>query len=241
MGILYKELELVKYVVDQFAQSTFKRAAFISYPDILITREKLKQIFGKVVDDCPAHPKSKEIIEWHKAQKQLNEIICINSLMSRMGFTSTFVDLVNARGFERILDLGSKELRELGEFELIVDIALQHCSNIGIAFRSVARACVLGGYILHFNPLTAVNQGFFNVCPEFYKEFYENNGFKIIKHLIVTGKFEEILYSGEILYDKRMRDVPDNSFNIILVKRLGYKPIEFPIQNKFQKWPNSLL
>lgn len=241
MGILYKELELLKYAVDQLVSADYKSAAFVSYPDILVSRESLRKIFGSVVDKCSVHPKSAEIIKWHKAQNYVKEIICTQSLMTNLGFKSTFIDLINARGFEQNLDLNWKELSELGQFDLIVDIALQHCSNIGFAFRSVARACRVNGYILHFNPVTAVNQGFFSICPEFYKQFYVTNGFKLIKHFIVTGKFEEILYPSEILYHTRMRDIPDNSYNVVLVRREIYSHIVFPVQNKFEKWPNSLL
>lgn len=88
------------------------------------------------------------------------------------------VDVKAHKGVERIADLNYPV--ELGAYDLVVDCGtIEHCPNVFQAVKNAAGAVKPGGKILHHSPVTMMNHGYFNVCPVFFRDYYELNGWQI--------------------------------------------------------------
>ena len=92
------------------------------------------------------------------------------------------IDIVSARGNERIVDLNMPLPDNLRlRFDLVIDTGTcEHCFNVAQAFMNSCQALAIGGYLVHAAPINKCNHGFWNFCPGVYPDFLGDNGFEII-------------------------------------------------------------
>ena len=66
-------------------------------------------------------------------------------------------------------------------FDLLIDTGtLEHCFNVGQAFKNTCEAMRQGGLIVHGAPLNRFNHGFWSFNPTLYHDFLGDNGFQIL-------------------------------------------------------------
>jgi hypothetical protein len=136
--------------------------------------------------------------------------------------------LRNWGGNELVADLNFPH--SFGEFDLVIDPGtIEHCFNIATAVINAAQSVKVGGHIVHVNPVTMVNHGFYNLCPTFYYDFYLENGFEIVE---AFAALEEM--KGAFPHKGRVGYAPEVSA-YVLARRLEAKPFKFPIQAKYAR------
>ncbi len=91
-------------------------------------------------------------------------------------------------------------------------------SNVGQAMKNLASTVKGGGIIFQATPLNSFNHGFYNMCPTFYYDFYEENGFTVEwLRGICDSVFSPKLF--ELPKYQRFKGVPENSALIAVVRR----------------------
>jgi len=45
---------------------------------------------------------------------------------------------------------------------------MEHCFNVGQTIRNIVDMTKVGGFVIHLNPMTMINHGFFNYHPRFF-------------------------------------------------------------------------
>jgi hypothetical protein len=155
---------------------------FLSYPDLLLSRNDLLSYFkAEDVDRFPMRADSEDIWRWHGLSDKSDPVVDSVSLFSSLGIRPTIIDIVAARGVEQIVDLNFPlDEKFIAKFDLVVDTGTcEHCFNVGQAFVNACSAVKKDGYIIHAAPLSRTNHGFWNFCPTVYPDFFGDNGFAL--------------------------------------------------------------
>ena len=233
-GRLHNELQIK-------AGDKQKSVLSLGYPDMLVSRELITEVFGGDLGErIPYHEDSDAILRWHSAQGFLEGIPDTRTFFEELGYTFKVVDIVEARGSEIILDL-NYPIEEIHhqQYDVIIDGGtLEHCFNIAQAIKNVAECVAPGGYIINCNPFSCFNHGFYNLNPTFYFDFYLENGFEVVFHdLIIDAVRDPKLIS--VPATNRFVQGPIDASNILVAHRRKVQEIAWPIQTKYKK--NSTL
>lgn len=156
-----------------------RRMLCLGYPDVLVTEAQLDQLCGPGTSAAVAwRDDSQEILGWHGLRGRLARVAETRSVFARAGIECDFVDIVASRGFERVLDLNEPAPPDLaGRYDLVYDGGtMEHCFNVGQVMRNIFGFARVGGAIVHVNPVSCVNHGFFNFSPTFYQDWYVQSG-----------------------------------------------------------------
>ena len=129
------------------------------------------------------------------------------SIVDSKGGSITSVDIKAHKGGEVVGDLNYPI--DIGQYDLVVDCGTtEHCSNIFQAIKNAAGAVKVGGRILHHSPVSMINHGYYNICPVFFRDYYEVNGWSLERfdmmnindNIITVGNpFERIKCDQEFL------------------------------------------
>lgn len=211
----------------------------LAYPDVIASRDEVKNVFGQKMKDVPARKDGKLSLNWHKAHNITDEVLDTKSMFKELGYEMDSFDIVTGRGGEMIHDL-SHPLPPLhhahNSYDLVFDCISNQVFNVAQAWWTMIQCCRVGGYIISVTPVQMVNQGFWNVSPAAYEDFFTANGMKVERQSIVG------VYSmkDKIKLDPMIRErhVPDDTMNVVFMKKLReqHKPI-WPVMSKFKKHP----
>jgi hypothetical protein len=212
----------------------------LGYPDVLVSTEQAQQYLGAEAAARLAYrPDSASIIAWHALDAHLDRVIDAESLFDVMGMKLTVVDLVASRGGERIVDLNEPLAADLvGAFDIVLDAGtMEHCFNVGQAVRNILAMAKVGGFVIHMNPMTMINHGFFNFSPTFYHDFYGQNGHQLIAPICgVSTNGIKVNYQ-KVDHTRRQR-VPDSTTMVLSVARkLNDSVPIWPMQSKYLQNP----
>ncbi len=208
----------------------------LGYPDVMVSTEQAQQHLGaETAARLRYRADSDAILNWHRLKPYLDRVIDAQSLFDAMGLELTVVDLVASRGGERILDLnGPLDADLVGGFDIVLDAGtMEHCFNVGQAVRNILDMAKVGGFIIHQNPMTMINHGFFNFSPTFYHDFYGQNGHQLVAPIcgVATNGIE--VDSRKLDHIKRA-SVPDSMTMIVAVARKQHaRPATWPMQSKY--------
>ena len=114
---------------------------------------------------------------------------------------------------------------------------MEHCFNVGQAVRNILEMAKVGGFVIHLNPMTMINHGFFNFSPTFYHDFYGQNGHQLMAPICgVSVKGIKVNYQ-KVDHTRRER-VPESMTMVLSVarKQNANAPI-WPMQSKYLKNP----
>ena len=154
---------------------------------------------------------------------------CVDTeeFFEKMGAKSVrYIDIDDFYGKEDIVDLNHPQA--LGEYDLIIDPGtLEHCFNVGQAWKNIIEAVRLNGYIYHNNPVSMINHGFWNFSPTVYHDVYTQNGFECSFVLQQNGDPFSI---DEVT--KRLKVEPESQSQV-LAKRTTMQQFKYPIQDKY--------
>lgn len=151
-------------------------------------------------------------------------------LFEQLDAELTCVDVIAHDGREVVADLNYPH--DFGEFDLVIDAGtVEHCFNIGQAIVNAANAVKVGGKVMHTNPISMCNHGFYNVCPTVFFDFYMANGFKALGMQVRdrNGEGDEKPFHPVDRFP-----VEDRWGSYFLAKRLEKKPPTYPVQSKYR-------
>lgn len=253
MALPFYALSAFKKLIDPNLKAGSK-VCFLSYSDIVATPKAVADLFGFKVQHLKLRDDAEDILKWHKAHHITKEIVDTLHLFNNLlGYAVTVTDIVNARGCELFLDLNNP-LPESdpfegipnfhGEFDFVFENCIDHCFNVGQAFKNSAEMVAKDGYIMHLNPLLMINHGFFSPSPTVYFDFYAANGFEIVSYRAFQGiqqvEKDYELWPNKDVY-KRLKNINHDSMQLVVAKRTEVKEIVWPTQKKFQLHPMSKL
>jgi len=186
----------------------------LGYPDIMASSDQLREIFGYT----PARFTTGN--KWIKYPVPDSEELC-----QKLGSKLTIVDYVSERGCEIVANMN--EPHDLGKFDLVIDPGtLEHCFNIGQAMMNAANAVKLGGRIFHISPMSMINHGFYNLCPTWFSDFYEQNGWTIESFAVVA------LADPVCKLTDRFTTTVEHLIRVVAQRKTD-AALHFPIQSKY--------
>lgn len=226
-------IETTTYNLLQQIETEGKTCLCLGYSDLLVDPELIK---GKYTERMDAD----KIRAWHHWPHPVYDTteVLINELLFKK---VDYVDIVQVRGPERIVDLNYPEDWHGEKYDVVIDGGTsEHCFNIGQVFKNILAAVQPdGGIVIHINPLNMMNHGFWNICPTAYVDFYGDNGFEMLSGCGVAGPVSErqvIKYTKEHLYGRFQFGNPVEVTNIMAFQRRTTKdgPIVWPMQSKYR-------
>lgn len=158
------------------------RVLCLGYPDLLVAESYLRKNVESAELKLVESPPQKWLQDWHGWDKPIYET---DAVLRAMGYSVTYADIKPSRGVETVLDLNDRLPAPLrGEFDAVLDLGtLEHCLNVGQAFRNVGEALKPNGVVLHANPLQMTNHGWWSFSPEVYHGLYD----KVDLHIFYWG------------------------------------------------------
>lgn len=209
----------------------------LSYPDLLASKDDIARQFGENISNAmKVRSDTKQILAWHGAQNVYSEIYDTNILFDLLGLKVDYIDIVNARGIERIVDLNEPLPEDLAEqYDIVLDTGtLEHCFNVGQAFKNMAMCPNKGGYIIHAAPLSSFNHGFWSMNPTLYFDFMSDNGYEIHYLRGINGNPSTGYQVIELPAFNRFGSVPDGTSIFCVAERKSIQPIIWPVQRKYR-------
>jgi hypothetical protein len=102
----------------------------------------------------------------------------------------------------------------------------------------MAELVKLGGCILHINPVSMFNHGFYNLNPTLYNDFYSENGFKLLYlKAVVNMVFAPQLVDVPTM--ARIEELPANATLVCAARRVSHQPVRWPMQAKYRLTPHQ--
>lgn len=214
-------MALNEYTLSLLSQIEFTSVLSFGYPDIVVSRETLVEITGIEVEKVSGHGSG-----WHGVKFPLPDTL---EFFQKKGAHLTCVDYKQLRGYEIVADLNYPH--DFGEFDVVIDPGtIEHCFNVSQAAFTAANSVKEGGYILHVNPVSMVNHGFYNLSPTWYFDFYESNGFDVLRCFVVGKNFENDLPHKDRVI------IPPEVSAYTLARRRVKTSLKPPIQAKYKKF-----
>ncbi len=210
------------------------RAACLGYPDLIVTEESLRSLFGEqAVSMWPKSKWTEEIVAWHGIPRDFGAIYDSQTLFDKYGVNARFFDVKAHRDCEEPLDLNQEISHDLKQaFDLLIDTGtLEHCFNVGIAFRNMCEMTSHKGIVISAAPLTKVNHGFWCFSPTAYFDGFVQNGFKVLSFLGVISeagkpKLIDIHPTQRVI-------LPPESIMIAVARREALQDFIWPVQSKY--------
>lgn len=200
------------------------RALFLGYPDLLLN----EQFDVKEADDW------QRIAAWHGWDGPIYDT---DAVLREFGIDATYIDIHASRGPELIYDLNETIPWVAPKFDVVVDAGtIEHCFNIATAMWNVRKLCVVGGHMLHGNPISMTGHGFYNLSPTFYADWARHNGDIIITALILAGRI-----GARDVYEMPMTkrfSPPAKANSLVLIKRGEGWGRGWPMQGKYLENPD---
>ncbi|MGH6894344.1 MAG: hypothetical protein ACREEP_19015 [Dongiaceae bacterium] len=212
----------------------------LGYPDVLVSENQARQILGpEVAARLTYRPDSEQILAWHRLQSSLDRVVDAESLFAALGMRFTAVDLVPSRGCERVVDLNQAVPADLvGNFDIVLDAGtMEHCFNVGQAIVNILAMARTGGFIIHLNPLSMINHGFYNFSPTYYHDFYGQNGHKLVSpiHGVSIDGIEAQPHQVQPTARQAMN--PSVSMVLCVARKNHDRPPIWPMQSKYLQNP----
>ncbi|MDO8288675.1 MAG: hypothetical protein Q7T44_05600 [Parvibaculum sp.] len=122
--------------------------------------------------------------------EQVSVVPTLDSFFTLYGNVKVDVlDFAKYEGSEIIQDLNDPVPDGLVEkYDFVIDGgATEHVFDIARALVNCAKMTKVGGFVYHAVPMNMLNHGFYNLSPTLLCDFYEDNGFEVVKCLGVPS------------------------------------------------------
>lgn len=238
MAIEMQFLALIKQVLDRRRQvkPADLSALCLAYPDLLVTKNNLEGLFSpELVARLPMRDDAAKIWEWHGLPGFAEPLYDAMALFEALNVKAEVIDIVAARGMERIVDLNTPLPADLeARFDFDIDTGTcEHCFNVAQAFSNACAAVAVGGYLVHAAPLTRMNHGFWNFSPTVYPDFLLDNGFKILFMSGMTCDLVKVFGPFEVPPFARFA-APADAGIFVVAERLEQRAFTWPVQRKYR-------
>ena len=221
--------DLIDVIKNHSSPTTENRKVLcLGYPDFLVDEEHLISIFGEeFVNKIPEEPMTDAVRAWHKSS--LPKIFDPLWILKHFGFESVIFDLISHRGIETIVDLNEPITNLYSEqFDLVIDTGtLEHCFNVGQAFKNICSTVKKDGVFITAAPVSKLNHGYWNFGTIVHADGFTQNGFEILKTSYICR--------NEIVEPERMtwKNVPAKTSVTTIAKRTTVKNWVWPTQGKY--------
>lgn len=200
------------------------RIASLGYPDIIADVGAMPGLIYR--DDSEAICKRHGL-----ANTQIPDA---HSFLGLLGCELHVYDIVRERGCEILCDLNERLDPKLKayNYDIVLDVGtVEHCFNIAQAMVNMAGMVKMGGYIIHENPFSMGNHGFYNLNPTFFTDFYEANGFELEQCFLTSrnGDFAEAPRTKRFKWEGQELNV------FALARRTAMQPFVWPCQTKYKQ------
>lgn len=144
--------------------------------------------------------------------------------------STTILDAIAHTGIERIVDL-NEWVPDIAADVVLDSGTLEHCFNIGRAFRSAAEMVNPGGLLFLTGPLYMLNHGYWTYNPCALFDGLGCNGFEILEYKAVPFQRE---YSVKITEQRDL--LPTQEFAQLAVAKRVWQDEKWnwPIQGKYK-------
>jgi len=247
MPLVEYSLVALKAVMDRQELRSHRSILCFSYPDVIVPQARLVEIFGDRVKGLPIRNDSQKTVEWHKAQGILTDVVDTAALFDRLGYKFRCIDVTEGRGGEFIHDLSEWVRPGWGYHgnDIVFDCISHQVFNVATAWFNMASVCRPGGAVVSVTALNLVNNGYWNISPAAYHDFFEKKLKFECHYRAVSTKYgkAETVPTDPVT---RLRNVPDDAVNLFV----GYKPddctlpidptdVKWPTMTKFDRFPKS--
>jgi hypothetical protein len=235
MAISLNYLGLLDYAVSCLDQANRARAFCLSVPDILVGLAQLNAKYGERMQDVERRRDSLEILRYHGLPGNFGEIVDTRSFFAKcLRLDAVFFDAKVLRGYEEVGDLNEPlPPQHVRRYGLVIDSGtLEHCFNVGVAFKNMCDCVSVNGVVLTTAPVTMVNHGFYNFCPTIYVDGFLDNGFEILKMFVAN---RDVFYELDTSLATRRLDLPPESVMHCLARRKLDTQFKWPVQSKYKK------
>ncbi len=236
MALALPIIQTIGAIVDKLPAGTRRlKVLSLAHPDLLMSVDQIPRVFPNH-DPGKIQPRadSADVRKRHGLPESTGDLPDTRSLFDAIGCDITIVDVVEAGDVDRIVDLNEPLDAEYREaFDLVLDPGtVEHCFNIGQAIRNAATSVAADGFVLHANPMSMFNHGFYNLNPTLFYDFYSQNGFEI--HLIaaMTGPAAARKFV-DVPAVKRFRNAPPEARMVSVARRMDVREIGWPTQTKY--------
>jgi hypothetical protein len=200
------------------------RVLCLGYPDIFTTGQP------------PTDAERQQIAKWHHWKGGIEDA---GHFFGKQDLDAEYWDVTQARGPERVINLDSFDTDRdwIGDgYALVLDPGtIEHIANIGNCWRTLCAVTALNGIVIHSNPLTMANHGFYSIHPTAYLDLYEANGFKVESLTELSGPLD----------NRTIRDVntthrfqpSQNAVVMCVARKARDVPFTWPIQSKYRANP----
>lgn len=228
MGVDNFYFSKLKEVIDKnFDLGVRKKVVCLGYPDFLVGTDLLVSLYGDdFVKTVPVDPDKINIQKWHKYD---GEVYDPSYIFNFHNFDMIVIDKIKHRGNEILADLNFNLDKSLHRsFDLLIDTGtLEHCFNVGTAFKNMCDLIKVGGVIMTCAPVSKINHGYYNFCPIMYDDGFITNGFDLLEKIYINKK-------GQTLSEPNSKHgIENRSVMIGLAKRVNDIEFVFPIQRKY--------
>lgn len=206
----------------------------LSYPDLIVRRNLLSRFFKEdILQSWSVSKFQGEIKKWHGLPADHGEVFETENLFKAYDFDVEFLDVKAFRGVERILDLNEPLTLDLkGRYDLVVDTGtLEHCFNVGNAFRCMCEMVRKDGFLISAAPLSKMNHGFWNFSPTAYVDGLSQNGFEVIS-LDALVSTKEGVKKAKLPSVKRFM-IASEAIAIVVARRRSIQNFRWPTQSKY--------
>jgi len=211
-----------------------RRVLSLGYPDIL------------TLADTPTDPERVSIAAWHRWSGGIEDA---GHFFGKQELEPEYWDVTQARGPERVVDLNEvtqdlyghtwfsgDDFSPRNTFGLVIDPGtIEHIANIGNCWRILCAVTARNGFVIHSNPLTMANHGFYSIHPTAYADIYEANGFKVEMMVEMSGPREKRVLR-EVPPYARYQPAAD-SIMLVVARKLEDVPFVWPTQRKYRVNP----
>jgi hypothetical protein len=233
MGIEnYFYSELIDVIDNQLQDKTNKKVLCLGYPDLLVDEDFLENLYGTdFVQTIPEDQCAADIKNWHH-RPSLSKVFDICWLLKHHGFEITIFDNTKHRGYETIVDLNEPiDVSFCDQFDLIIDTGtLEHCFNVGQAFKNVCQCVKIDGIFMTCAPITSLNHGYWNFGTIVHQDGFLFNGFEILKTKNLYRNNTEIPEES-----MTKKSVPLMATLFTVAKKKENKSWTWPTQRKYRK------
>lgn len=222
-------LKMIDVIKQHLSNVENKKVVCLGYPDLLVEERYLTSIYGEAfVKTIPEDKYSEDIRVWHKSS--LPKIYDAIFLLNHHGFDVTIFDPVIHRGIETSVDLNEPiDEKFYNQYDLVIDTGtLEHCFNVGQAFKNVCKTVKVGGVFMTAAPMTKLNHGYWNFGTIVHYDGFTQNGFEILDRAFYHRGEE--LQTGQI----NPKRIPLKSIATCIAKKTQDIEWTWPIQGKYK-------
>ena len=218
--------------------------ATLGNPDLMVSETELRNvgINPKKLDvrerfvDTSLHKKLRAKLE----KDGTRNLYTTESFFNQFNMDMDVFDIYSHLGVEKIMDLNEPLPVEYKEkYDLIFDVGtLEHCFNVGQAFKNIMEMTKLGGTIFMAAPASKINHGFWNFCPTAYTDIFHQNGWQVTDLIGVKGTRREVednldFFIPDPLNRKSYPSKPEEVIIICVAQKQEYMRFQYPLQMKY--------